>query len=299
MRGNFKRVFSLDKKIEPLPSSWQGEVISRAVTLDRTYHDLNLHPRELGVWTEKHTRELDVTNFRSDNVYVWQKRDLAIENYLVSYLVAKIMDKSALLESLSENGSYGVEFYEFCGRKISRDLIDSVLEINFLIDLIGIDSLTKFRVLDIGAGYGRLAKNLAKVFPAMKIGCVDAIPMSTAISEFYLHEEIERGQIEVFNLTQLDSMPSKTFDLAVNIHSFSEMSLGSVENWISFLMEAKVERVFVVPNPKELRLNNGEDFLKVFERFGYKVTTIRAKYLDGIPENSLLYPANYFYLELV
>ena len=79
MRGNFKRVFSLDKKIEPLPSSWQGEVTSRALTLDRTYHDLNLHPRELGVWTEKHTRELDVTNFRADNVYVWQKRDLAIE----------------------------------------------------------------------------------------------------------------------------------------------------------------------------------------------------------------------------
>lgn len=298
MRSPKKRTFNFGKKTQSHPSIWQVDIVERATELNKVYHDLNLHPKDLGVWTEKHVLELDVENFRSDNVYVWQKRNVVMQNYLISYLVTQIMDKSNLLESLFESGAYGVEFFEFSERKISRDLIDSVLEINFMIDLIGRDSLTEFRVLDIGAGYGRLAKNLAKVFPEMKIGCVDAIPMSTAISEFYLEEEITRGQVEVFDLTQLDLLQSKNFDIAVNIHSFSEMSLSSVENWVSLLKASKVPRVFVVPNPRHLGLNSGEDFQEVFERFGYKVTTIRSKYLEGLPENCLLYPANYYYLEL-
>lgn len=298
MRAPKKRTFNFGKKTQSPPSVWQVDIVERATELNKVYHDLNLHPKDLGVWTEKHVRELDVENFRSDNVYVWQKRNVVMQNYLVSYLVTQIMDKSNLLESLFENGSYGVEFFEFSERKVSRDLIDSVLEINFMIDVIGRDSLTELRVLDIGAGYGRLAKNLAKVFPEMKIGCVDAIPMSTAISEFYLEDEITRGQVEVFDLTQLDLLPSKNFDFAVNIHSFSEMSLSSVENWVSLLKISKVPRVFVVPNPRHLGLNSGEDFQEIFEKFGYKVTTIRSKYLEGLPENCLLYPANYYYLEL-
>jgi hypothetical protein len=76
------------------------------------------------------------------------------------------------------------------------------------------------------------------------------------------------------------------------------MSLSSVENWVSLLKISKVPRVFVVPNPRHLGLNSGEDFQEIFERFGYKVTTIRSKYLEGLPENCLLYPANYYYLEL-
>ena len=289
---------NLGRKSNSIANPWQEEIVGRMTELNKTYQKSNLHPRELGVWTDKHTQKIDLANFRSDNVYVWQKRNLTIENYLVSYLLTRIADKADLLAQLSENGNYGVEFFEFSSRKISRDLLDSVLEINFMIDMVGLDSLAKFRVLDIGAGYGRLGRNLARVFPEMKIGCIDAIPLSTAISEYYLGEEIERGQIKVYSLSQLDELANSSFDLAVNIHSFSEMSLSSVEDWIGFLKKAKVPRVFIVPNPKELRLNSGEDFRGIFERFGYKVSTVRSKFLEGIPEKFLLYPSNYFYLEL-
>lgn len=293
-----RRVVTLGRESRSVDNPWQGEIVCRMAELNEIYQRLNLHPKELGVWTAKHTRKLDLANFRSDNVYVWQKRNITIENYLVSYLLTKIADKEDLFTQLNENGSYGVDFFEFSSRKISRDLLDSVLEINFMIDMVGRDSLAKFSVLDIGAGYGRLARNLAMVFPEMKIGCIDAIPLSTAISEYYLGEEIERGQIKVYNLAQLDELANCSFDLAVNIHSFSEMSLSSVEDWIGFLKKAKVPRVFVVPNPKELSLNSGEDFREIFERFGYRVSIVRSKFLEGVPENFLLYPANYFYLEL-
>jgi len=291
-------VLSLGQNGHSIANPWEEEIVRRSLELDKKYLKSNLYPEDLGVWTDKHLNKLDLRNFRSDNVYVWQKRNLASESYLVSYLLTKLMDKADLLESIEESGEYGAQVYTFFDKKISRDLIDSVLEINFLIDMVGIDTLKRFKVLDIGAGYGRLAKNLAGLFPELEIGCVDSIPMSTAISEFYLKEEIEKAQVKVYNLTQLEELSERNFDLATNVHSFSEMSLGSVEIWIKFLRKSKIPRVFVVPNPKELRLNTGEDFEVIFERYGYKVVASRSKFREGIPEDCLLYQANYFYLEL-
>ena len=298
MRKILWRIPARGQKSHSIGNPWEEEIIRRSLELDKKYLESNLYPEDLGVWTEKHLRKLDLRNFRSDNVYVWQKRNLTSENYLVSYLLAKLMDNADLLESIEEDGKYGALVHTFFDKKISRDLIDSVLEINYLIDIIGIDALKRFEVLDIGAGYGRLGKNLSGLFPEMKIGCVDSIPMSTAISEFYLKEEIERAQVQIYNLTQIEDLSQRNFDLATNVHSFSEMSLGSVENWIKFLRKSKIPRVFVVPNPKELKLNTGEDFENVFERYGYKVVNSRRKFQEGVPEDCLIYQASYFYLEL-
>jgi len=59
-----------------------------------------------------------------------------------------------------------------------------------------------------------------------------------------------------------------------------------------------VPRLFIVPNPSELRLNSGENFREIFEENGYSVKVKRAKYPNGIEASLLLYPSNYFYLEL-
>jgi hypothetical protein len=197
-----------------------------------------------------------------------------------------------------EDGAYGAETYEFLGEKVSRDRIDSSLEINFLIDCVSAEILCGSRVLDIGAGYGRLAKNLCKVFPSIEVGCVDSIPISTAISEFYLQSQVDTGRITIYDLLNYVKIPANSIDLATNIHSFSEMSLGSVEKWACFLSKIRVPRLFIVPNSSELRLNTGEDFQQIFEEYGYIVKVKRAKYLEGIDPSLLLYPSTYFYLEL-
>ena len=50
----------------------------------------------------------------------------------------------------------------------------------------GIGRDAPLRLLDIGAGYGRLAHRLAESVPATEIMCTDAVPASTFLSEFYL-----------------------------------------------------------------------------------------------------------------
>jgi SAM-dependent methyltransferase len=275
---------------------WEEKIEARSEELHRIYIEKNLYPDDLGVWSQKHLQGIDLSFFRADNVYVWQTRNVKAENYLVSYLLTKIEDDANLFGLLHEDGNFGANTFEFMGITISRDLLDSILEINFLIKMIGRDTLSRSKVLDIGAGYGRLAKNLAKVFPDISIGCIDSIPISTAISEFYLKDEIASKQIEILDLTRINSIAENNYDLAVNIHSFSEMSLASVENWIKVLDEAEIQRVFVVPNPKDLKLNSGEDFSSIFLKYGYSIETRTDKYPSGIPEQHLLYAASYFYL---
>jgi len=281
-----------------LQDSWESNIIKRSNELDALYNDLGLYPHDLGVWNRKHTHRLDVSNFRSNNVYVWQTTNSYENQYLTSFLLAKLQDHTNSLGLIFEDGAYGAKTYEFLGEKVSRDRIDSSLEINFLIDCVSAEILHGSRVLDIGAGYGRLAKNLCKVFPSIEVGCVDSIPISTAISEFYLQPQVDTGQITIYDLLNYVDIPLNSIDLATNIHSFSEMSLESVKNWAFFLSKIRVPRLFIVPNSSELRLNTGEDFQQIFEEYGYFVKVKRAKYLEGIDANLLLYPSTYFYLEL-
>jgi putative sugar O-methyltransferase len=278
--------------------NWQENIYQRARELDQTYKELGLYPKDLGFWTSKHLEDLNVANFRSDNVYVWQKRDMDETNFLISFLSARLLDHANLFNLIKENGSFGVEVYQVAGVNVSRDLIDSVLEINFLIDIIGIEELSKYKVLDIGAGYGRLAKNLTQVFEDIKVGCIDSIPISTAISEFYLEKEIVDKKVNIYTMDQLSQIPVGSFDLATNIHSFSEMSIDAVEDWIKTLKILNVPKVFVVPNPKELQLNLLQDFKSIFEKYGYSVKIKRSKYSENIDDKYLVYPSNYFYLEL-
>ena len=287
-----------NRRSRPLQNSWESKILQRSIELDELYKSLNLYPEDMGVWNRKHTERLDISNFRSDNVYVWQTRSSHEKQYLVSYLLAKLQDHGKLLETISEDGAFGAETYEFLGEKVSRDRVDSSLEINFLIETFSTEKLSNSRVLDIGAGYGRLAKNLCKVFPSIHVSCVDSIPISTAISEYYLQSQIDSGQITICDLAQLVEIPVNSIDLAINVHSFSEMSLESVKNWARFLKQIQVPRLFIVPNPSELRLNSGENFREIFEENGYSVKVKRAKYPNGVEASLLLYPSNYFYLEL-
>ena len=119
-----------NRRSRPLQNSWESKILQRSIELDELYKSLNLYPEDMGVWNRKHTERLDISNFRSDNVYVWQTRSSHEKQYLVSYLLAKLQDHGKLLESISEDGAFGAETYEFLGEKVSRDRIDSSLALN-------------------------------------------------------------------------------------------------------------------------------------------------------------------------
>ena len=261
--------------------------------LDRLYKQKG-STRTSPLWTKSHTRHVNNENFRSDNVYVWQKRNYNYSDIINSYIEVKNLDTRNLLGTLEELGTFGVEVFDYGGKKFSRDLMDSVLEINFLADYL---SMPLRRVLDIGAGYGRFASRLLECNFASEVFCIDAIAKSTAISEIYLTNYIKNGKVRIIGTHERAELRKFQFDLAVNIHSFSEMSLSEVESWATLLGKIDVDWLFVVPNGKNLALNNGTDFERILSEKGFEVKIKRDKYFMVGNEPRQYYPSTYYLLK--
>jgi SAM-dependent methyltransferase len=249
-----------------------------------------------GVWNERHLASFDVMKFRGDNVYVWQTRIFQEIHYFVSYLYALKVDKLGLHNRFIEEGSFGVETFSFEGRSVSRDLIDSMIEISYLEEKLQMSNTKGFRILDIGAGYGRFAKRIQEGFNNIEVACIDAIPLSTCLSKVYLEDEIRTGKVTVHQLDTLDEVQEGSINLAINIHSFSEMSMPSVESWVRFLVEKKIENIFIVPNGQNLALNDGSDFSGLFENAGYHIESVDDKFSDPEFARFGIYPSKHFLL---
>jgi hypothetical protein len=272
-------------------------------TLIRTSKELATRYKNLGiehvdgVWNRKHLRNFDIARFRADSIYVWQTRQFQEVNYYLTYLYTMEIDKLGLIGRLQESGHYGVESFTFDNRKVSRDLMDSVIEINYLNDVLSLFKQQNLHILDIGAGYGRFAHRILESFPESNVTCIDAIPLSTCISRIYLDKFIQTNQATVHDLESLNEIKPKEFNLAVNIHSFSEMSLKSVIFWINYLVKNEVEFLFIVPNGPDLALNDGTNFGQLLHQAGYKILDKREKYYIGDYSKFAIYPSTYYLLQ--
>jgi SAM-dependent methyltransferase len=179
---------------------------------------------------------------------------------------------------------------------------------NSICDFLGINSFDELRLLDVGAGYGRLAQRIVEAFPGVKeIVCTDAIPESTFLSEFYLKFREVESKTVVIPLDQIqDEMRKRAgqIDVAVNIHSFSECTLASIRWWLDLLRSAEIPRLFIVPNFAKRLVStevNGkrEDFGKILPDYGYRKVFEQAKFVKA-PElqKTGLYPTWYYGFEL-
>jgi hypothetical protein len=180
---------------------------------------------------------------------VWQFQDVNTpEKYVLTYFYLKTIDTLGLLDVLIEDGDHGVFTFptgdtDKDGNKrcVSRDILDSVNELLFLEQVLQISRRPGLKVLDIGAGYGRLAYRAVTALSNIdSYFCIDAVPESTFISSYYLSRKgAARARVVAFD-DQQDLVPG-TIDLAVNIHSFSECAIEAVDYWISRCL-------FIVPN---------------------------------------------------
>ncbi|MDF1596974.1 MAG: hypothetical protein P1T08_12920 [Acidimicrobiia bacterium] len=94
------------------------------------------------LWTDSYIAgDLDLGAFRDDNVYVWQGRDgNAASSYLLTAYYYMSIDRRELLERMQEDGAFGAQTTMLNDeRLLSRDLLDSVGEIAFLDDILGIE----------------------------------------------------------------------------------------------------------------------------------------------------------------
>lgn len=210
-------------------------------------------------------RELDLTRFRGDNAYVWQFRNVGDDARLKYYFFLRDLatrDTRGLLGKLTEDGLFGCWTFEYPGWPlVSRDLLDSVNELVFLDRHLQILERPGLTVLDIGAGYGRLAHRTLEAAP--KLGrylCADAIPASTFLCQYYLRFRGCAERAEVVPLDRLDeALAARPIDLAVNVHSFSEMGIEAVEGWVSRLARRNVPWLFIVPNHADRLLTTEKD----------------------------------------
>ncbi|HET6165207.1 MAG TPA: putative sugar O-methyltransferase [Marmoricola sp.] len=202
-------------------------------------------------------RNLSLAWFRGDNAYVWQFRQLrsaAEARMYLTLLDVESRDRLGLLKTLEEDGRFGAWTFSYGTRPpVSRDLLDSVNEINYLDAQMGLSSIEDLRVLDIGAGYGRLAHRMSAALENLAAyDCIDGVAVSTFLCDYYLDYRKAPESVRVVRLDQWQTLREK-YDIAVNVHSFSECSLETIRWWLARIAEREIEWLLIVPNtPHEL-----------------------------------------------
>ena len=253
------------------------------------------------IWTDEHLNAEEMLYFRGDNPYVWQVRQssMNVMAYALTTYYLKTIDDLGLLEKLTEDGLFGAYTFDVAGKKVSRDLLDSIAEIYFLEKHLKITSHANLRVLDIGAGYGRLAHRMVCALPnIVHYLCTDAFPKSTFISEYYLrYRDLDRA--EAVPLDEIDqALSDHPVDLAINIHSFSECRIEAIEWWLSLLAKHRVKHLMIVPNRNAMETNDGVDFTPIINSHGYQLIAQEPKYRDKIVQQCGVNPAGHYLYEL-
>lgn len=258
-------------------------------------------------WANEYIKSEHVLYFRGDNPYVWQLRGCNTDTVgyaLASYYV-KSIDKYGFWDKLIEDGQFGAFTFDIANKLVSRDLLDSILEIYFLDKYLNIYNKKPLTILDIGAGYGRLAHRMTSALPTIKeYICVDGVATSAYIAEYYLKFCKLQGIAKVVLLDEItDYIRTTSVDIAINIHSFSECTQSAISWWVSLLVSSNVEHLMVVPNPgnhggKKLLTNDGKDFYSIIQNHGYTLLAKEPKYLDPCVQDSAIEPTYYYLFKL-
>lgn len=153
-----------------------------------------------------------------------------------------------LLDVLAEDGAFGVWTADVVGRgKLSRDRLDSVNEIMFLERQLGVLSRSGIRIVETGGGHGRFAHRIATAHPSLgDYCCVADSPQSAFVSEYYLKFRGVSQTTRVVPLDEVPAMEAGSFNLAVNVESFSACRLVAIDWWAKQLARLRVPHLFVV-----------------------------------------------------
>ena len=260
------------------------------------------------IWKPEYLKtDLSMGSFRDDNVYLWQSRrighDLLVAYAFTTYYVQDI-DTLGLLEKLDEDGSFGVlTFTMDHGKIVSRDLLDSVLEISFLERHLQLSRKSSIRILDIGAGYGRLAHRLAKGLPNLQhVLCADAVPESSFLCEYYLDYRNVSDRAKTIPLdTVQTSLEHHDIDVVTNIHSFQECPMASISWWLDAISRCKAKYFMLAHYDDELLSReqdySQENFRPLLEKHGFRLIAKEPVYAPGTLAGLYgLYPKRWHYL---
>jgi hypothetical protein len=255
-------------------------------------------------WSHDYVRNtIELRSFRANNSYVWQQWDRADPfRYGLTTYFTRLHDRLGLLERLDEDGLFGAKTYDIDGVLFSRDLLDSTTELTFLDGELDI-SRHQVTILDVGAGYGRLAHRATSAFETVTYLCTDAVPLSTFLSDYYVEFRGVGDRARVVPLDGIEEVVAGTkVDLAVNIHSFGECPLSAIAWWLDLLARNDVEHLMIVPNTTTRLLSKEldgprRDFMPLVEASGFELVRMRPKYDSAFMQEHGLhgaFPTYYF-----
>jgi hypothetical protein len=255
----------------------------------------------LSFWSDW-LKDSDLANFRGENVFVTQiGRGFLKKKYLNSYLYSLGVDHAEVYSKLDlDDGAFGAIRVKI-GKDtiVTRDQIDSVIEINYLIKKIQLNPEEEIKFLDIGSGYGRFASNALKFFPRATVFCADVVPQASFVAEYYLHQIGFLDRVRLGSYDQLKN--AGNFDIAINIHSFSESPYESIEKWILIVRKAQVKFLFIVPSGNGLMSyepdKSRKDYFPLLTSSGYDLIDKRKKY-TGNDAFEFISPADYYLFQL-
>ncbi|HET7365774.1 MAG TPA: putative sugar O-methyltransferase [Burkholderiales bacterium] len=302
-RGRFNA-----SRLPPGAASYLRPDHPRLVELKRRYASFDRRVTSPLVWIEGSLSAQELRYFRGDNAYVWQLRGPNMDGgaYALATYYAKSIDAHGLLGKLVEDDYFGNFTFDICGTLVSRDLLDSLVEIYFLDRHLGVASAAAgLTVLDIGAGYGRLAHRMLSALPSVRrYLCTDAIAESTFLSEYYLGFRKLDDRARVLALNEIEAaLEAQSVDLALNIHSFSECTPSAIDWWIALLARHRVKHLMIVPNAQEhggelLLTLDRKDMRSIIERHGYRQVARDPKYRDRLVQKHAINPTCHFLFEL-
>jgi SAM-dependent methyltransferase len=250
---------------------------------------------------------LDLRWFRGESLIYWHYRELPRISRLKYFILARYVrdrDAPGFLDRLAEDGRFGCWTFSYPGEDlVSRDRLESANELLFLERELGLTSTEGLSVLDIGAGYGRLGHRMSEAVPALTdYCCVDAVPESTFVSDYYLSHRGAVPPARVVPLDAVDGLAPGSFDLAVNIHSWSECTHAAIAWWVKQLERLEIPRIFLIPNePTEFlsREVDGSrrDFMPLLAGAGYRVSATEPIIEDPAVRDLLGLDDHFFLLE--
>jgi len=279
----------------------------RLKELRARYADCPSDVTDSDLWDEAYVGPDELRFFRGDNPYVWQLRGQNNHElgYALAFYYLRSIDHLGLLEKLDEDDAFGSFSFAIGNKRISRDLLDSVSELSFLDRHLGVSTRGDCSILDIGAGYGRLAHRTLAALP--NVGhyyCTDAIPVSTFISEYYVRHRGLGDRAHVVPLDEIEkALTERPVQIAVNVHSFSECSIAAIDWWVSLLARSKVQNLMIVPNRAEqegeiMLTNDGREIAPIVVEHGYELVVTEPKYGDPVVQEYALNPTFYYLFEL-
>ena len=259
------------------------------------------------VWTDARVRPEDILYFRGDNAYVYQLRgpNMNIMAYALTTMYVKSIDSLGLMAVLNEDNYFGNYTFTIDNKCVSRDLLDSIMEIYFLEKHLNLSRSNDMTVLDIGAGYGRLAHRMVTALPNIqRYLCTDAVAISSFISDYYLRFRGTTDKTQIVALHDIEStLRQQSVKLAINIHSFSECTISAINWWLALLQKNAVKYLMIVPNSgnhggQQMLTQDGQNFGKVIEMHGYKLIAKEPKYSDPLIQKFAINPTYYYLFEL-